>query len=247
MASSLTELTSRMSPGQLREYRNAQNAPVGTLQDAALELNQLEARGSQIRAGLTKAATSYADETSLPESVPADAARTVREQAEAASRRDLEILTARARSIANQLGEVSSEPSLANVPDDVLDGANRFAPLIASQVQGASLPAISRQLKAAVVRDDPSELLALATVLSPILAAKQASPDNAEDTYALFDFRDALRQISSRRRDHRLDLAQERARQVADTLTDLDYSIVSANQARTGETDPYQFLAGLMS
>lgn len=249
MSSTLhSDPTARMTPAQHADLKAAKADPIGTVSDAAATLAQLDDRAAQLDARIRKAALSFNDETALPDSVPAEAreqvvrdAETTAADVEQGARRDLAILTTRARSIVNQLEEAASQPNLNAVPSDVLDGANRFLPLIQSQLAGASLPDIAKRLKAAVIRDDQSELLALILATGPILAEHQADPDSP-DTFVAYDLKGAIRQITSHWRDRSLDQALDQARASAARLDSLDQSILAQYQERTGDADPYKFL-----
>jgi hypothetical protein len=244
--------TRTMTPAQRQELKAASAEPIGTARDATREVARLADLASQIDARIRKAAQDYARDTNLPESVPDDARAQVRRDAETriadvegVSRRELAIAKARARSIVGQLEEAAAEPNLNAVPSDVLDGANRYLPLVQSQVQGASLPDIAKRLQAAVVRDDPSELLALGMVIGPILAERHANPDGDDDALILYDLKGRIRQITGRWRDRSLDAALDRARATAARLDSLDQAILDGYQERTGETDIYGFLGGM--
>ncbi len=134
---------------------------------------------------------------------------------------------------------------ISAVPADVLDGANRFAGLLASQLAGQPLPALARRLKSAIVRDDPSELLALSMVLTPVLAGKIDNPQEGDDLMTVYEVRDALRQITSRWRDTSLDGTLDKTQEVARKLVDLDSAILRGYQERTGDAEPFGFLKGM--
>lgn len=231
-----------LTPAQ-RERLKAASGPIGTAKDADRELDLLDQRAAQLTATIKKAELTYRSATSLPEGVD-DAARTAVEQAaeaelsgvESAARRELTILHARARSIVSQLDDAASQPNLVAVPPAALAGANQLRPLVESELSGASLAAIGKRMTAATVRDDPSELLALAMVVGPLVAQRQASPDEAGTDEALqrYELRRALRDITSRWRDTSLDGPSVHARTVERALGDLDRTIVDGYQERTG-------------
>jgi hypothetical protein len=246
-----TDPTAHLNPAQLQELRAAASDPVGNLNDVTRDLSRLDDRAAQLDAKLKKAMSNFNDQITIPDSVPEEAREQVRQDAESrlsavetSSRRDLAILTTRARSIVAQLEGAASEPSLNAVPSDILDGANRFLPLMQSQLQSAKLPDIAKRLKAAVIRDDASELLAMAMVLGPILAEREADP-NDPDTFLTYDIRGTLRQITSRWRDRSVDQALDQARAAVARLDALDGLILKGYSERTGDDDPYGFLQGV--
>lgn len=254
MASQLhQDPTTHLTPAQNAALRNA-TAPIGTAKDARAELDRLEAQTSTLQTTIQQAGRVYADETRLPESTPDDVREAVQREAEiviaeveTAARRDLALLHARARSIVAQLDRAASQPSPANIPDALLDRANRLEPVIRNGMAGASLDQIAERLAAARMRDDQAELLAMNMALSPILAAREASPDQAGDdaSYQLFDLRGQLRQIMEKWVDVPTTSARIHAETVARKLTDLDTKILHGYQERTGDPDPFGFLSGL--
>lgn len=243
-----TDPSARMTPAARQELNAAQTQPIGTAKDATADLDRLGIAASRIEAAIKRATSTYRASTAIPDGVSDDARETVREAAETAisgvetsSRHDLAIAKARAQAIANQLEAAAATPNLNAVPPGVLDAATRLLPLVQSQLAGASLPDIAKRLKAAAVRDDPSELLAMAMTLTPILAERQADPDHP-DGFVVYDLRGMLRQITERWRDRSLDAALDQARATATRLDALDRTILSNYQERTGDPDPYNFL-----
>lgn len=246
MASPLfADPTATMNPAQREELR-ATSAPIGPVHEAEVELVQLEARSRDIKASLKAAYRTYDGEVLLPDSVPEETRERVRESAEAAlaaveatSRRDLAISVARARSISAQLEAAAAEPDISGVPSHVLNSANTLLPLLQSQLSGQPLKVVAARLKAAVVRDDPSELLALSMAVHPLLAERREADD--PDIYLVGDLRSALRQIVSRWRSTAIDAAVVGSRNVERDLVDLDRRILRGNQERTGDQDPYNY------
>ena len=238
--------TIRLTPGQ-RELLKVANRPIGSVQDARSELAQLEAEARTIAARVRYAQADF-DRTAGPvDGVSDDFASSIRAKAErefqpveTAARRDLAVLQARCRSIVAQLDVAAAIPGLANVPAATLDDANRQRPLVEAQLAGASVEMIRARLSAAVIRGDEVELLALVTVVGPILdQRKTATPDDAADpeTFALFEAKADLRAIAGRWRDRSRDLALDAVVETERKVSDAERAIVKGFTTRTGKDE----------
>lgn len=229
----------RLSPGQRELLKNA-NAPIGSVSDARSELAKIEAEARTIAQRVRYAQAEFdrvGDDFGAESRVKAEADF---QPVELDARRSLAVLQARARSIVHQLSEAAAIPGLANVPADVLDDANRQRSLIEAQLAGASVAMIRQRLSAATIRNDDAELLALATVIGPILdQRKSAAPDDAAnpETYALFEAKSDLREISSRWRDRSLDLALDAATEAERKVSDAERLVVRGYTSRTGKDE----------
>lgn len=251
MSSQLSNPTTSMTPGQHQALANARTSPIGSASDAAATLADLDTAHGRIIGAMRSANRRYNETTSLPEMIGQEVRTQVEREAEAqitqvetASRVDLAVLTARSQAIVSQLADASSEPSFATIPDDVLDGALRFVPLIQSQLAGQPLTAIAKRIKSAVIRDDASELLALAMILNPILAGKIDNPGDDDERYLAYELKDIVKQVTSKWRDRSLDGVLGHAQDVARKLVDLDHQILKNYAERTGDPDPYGYLTG---
>lgn len=241
-----------LSPGQRQALKDASTRPVGSVTDALSELSGLESRATNLRILTNHAAADFeAAMAKLPKGAPAEMADPVRTSAEATiseieadTRRELKVLEARARAIREQLEEAAAQPSLAAVPTATLDAANAARPQVEAQIAGLGIAAIRSRLSAARIRDDEAELLALVTVLGPVLASWKVDPDSA-DTFAIYEARAGLRDVSRRWRGRSLDIALERAEVVERKVSEVDQAIARGFTTRTGRPS-YAFLEGAL-
>lgn len=240
-----------LTPAQHAELRAAQS-PIGAIPEVSRELDQIARRERDLRSRLQSAQRNYEQDSFVPPTIPEDMAREMRapfeatiSETETEIRRDLVALTARAQAIAQQLAEAGEQPSLEDIPADVLDGANRYTTMLAAELEDASLEDIRKQVRAAQIRGDDSVLLALTMVLRPILNDRDRNPRPDDRTDEIWTIRSMLKESGKKFTNRSIDILAERATTIRRSLSDFDNNVLHTRSERTGDTDPYGFLASL--
>jgi len=237
---------STLTPGARQQMKDAAHKPIGSAGDALRELQALESRAKQLETLVNRANSDFqAALARLPEGTVEEMVEPVREAAEVRvsaaeteAREELRLLIERAHSIRRQLETAAEQPSLYDADSSTLDSANRVRPQLESQLAGANLEAIQKRITAAVIRADDAELLALATVLGPILADWRVDGDDpSTNMYALYEAKSALREATARFRDRTLDVALEQADRVDAAVYGIDRGVVKAFTTRTGKDE----------
>jgi len=233
-----------MTPAERQHAREA-SRPVTSVDEARSILAHLDDEVTRLTKRREQAVRFHDNRLDFDDRLSEASKRDIRQQAEhdlaeveADIRKALAVSTIRAQTIRNQLTELAQQPRLSNIDPDIVDGANRFAPLVQSQLDALDDAGKARRLEAARVRGDRSELLALYMALQSHAAQQSKAVDWMNDRAGadgLMALQNALGTVAPQFRDTSLDGPLEYAQRVHSELDTLQHRISRHAAERTGD------------